>query len=1092
MIIPTEELEYDGLFDLTLFKRKNEELHNRIATEGLSTSLFTVAQEQLPIFDTVDVRRLTVHPSSTMTDVALEAFDSAMSFLPTVRVHEDNGVITVTGIPCTPIMKHIMRNSTTSKVKNAFLDVGMRWFTCYSFYAIEVIYLLDAAIHGRNVPANHKNIMRTVISRIRENTWVKNTTITYPSRFDYSKLSELTLTLLPNQMKYLQTYDLKTQQYSLNGYCLASPPGTGKALKNGTPVKTPDGWTAIDQLMVGDVVMGQDGKPTNVLGVYHHKQVNMYRLTFHDGREIFACEDHQWMVHDGSNKDHSKRWAVIDSKEIARRFTLSKVRLKLPLCKPVESAAKDLMLDPYLMGALLGDGSYTRSAVSFNKNDIEMVKEFRQKLAPYGLKVIKKDKTDTRVGWAITAGRGARAGDNHVTNVLKHYGLMGKRSEHKFVPEDYLNGSIEQRTAVLQGLMDTDGTVDHRTGTVSFCSMSLKLAENVQYLVRSLGGIAKITEKKVKYQYKEDPDRQRIAYIVTIRHTEQSIFFKLPRKKRFARDTQYSHNLGLTIKSIEPAGKMDATCISVDNKDKLFITKDFVVTHNTITGYAMYLVSRADVGIFIVPNNSVDDVWEDTLQTRFKNPGKYSYWTSHMNRPITGKEQIIIAHYEALQTVLDAMPKFGNKSIYVHLDESHNFNELTSARTQRFIDMCTRGNMIASTWASGTPFKAFGKEAVPMMRCIANDFTQEVERKFIKMFGASKGSALDVLANRMGLVMFKVDKATIVDNGRNEYVVPVGFRGANEYTLDKIAADMVSFITERVKYYEKERAYFETEFLTLIDKARARIKDPAVISEFSLYMHGVKEMHRRFQPVAHRQLVVECKQFEREYIYPILNNAERKQFKKVASVYKYVALVIRGEALGRILTRARIDCFKEMVEHTNFKDIIETARKKTLIFTSYVEVADAIVKKVADCGFEPLVVYGDTNKNLPAIMQKFKTDPSANPLVATFDSLSTAVPVIDASTVVLFNAPFRDYIRDQAISRADRLGQDGMVDIANVILDTGDQPNISTRSHDILQWSKEQVDQIMGFTVADDENLVALEYFNDNCIATALPLRIYL
>jgi superfamily II DNA or RNA helicase len=151
-----------------------------------------------------------------------------------------------------------------------------------------------------------------------------------------------------------------------------------------------------------------------------------------------------------------------------------------------------------------------------------------------------------------------------------------------------------------------------------------------------------------------------------------------------------------------------------------------------------------------------------------------------------------------------------------------------------------------------------------------------------------------------------------------------------------------------------------------------------------------------------------------------------------------------------------------MAKHAELSEYIDNSEKKTVIFTSYVEVLEQLQKETSEDGYNPLVVYGATNKNLGSIIQRFERDPDINPLIATFDSLSTAVPLIMANTAIMFNQPFRQHEIEQASARIDRLDQDSPVHFVNVLLDTNGVPNISTRNLDIVEWSRQQVDQIMG------------------------------
>lgn len=498
-------------------------------------------------------------------------------------------------------------------------------------------------------------------------------------------------------------------------------------------------------------------------------------------------------------------------------------------------------------------------------------------------------------------------------------------------------------------------------------------------------------------------------------------------------------------------------------------------TGKTITGFAWHLTMGFDTTIFIVPKNSLHEVWEDTVRTRFRKSPKY--WISSSNEEPTGREEFIVCHYESLHKVLKATRRLQGKSVGVWLDESHNMNEIKSQRTQNFVRMCLEVDAAGVVFASGSPLKAVGAECVPLLRTIDRTFTEQVERAFVGLYGATKGRALDVLSHRLSRIMFKIDKKTVVDNEVEEYTMQVKIPNADTYTLDAIRLDVSRFIEERLAYYKAEMPNIVSEVNRILTEYAVDMSDHGLI-ELRRYRNLIDTMHKGFDPFAHKEILQEAKRYENDYILPRLGNADRKIYKRVISRYKYLVLVIRGEALGLVITRRRIECLMDMVPHTPFKQVIDQSEKKTLIFTSYVNVADEIVAHSRVLGYEPLVVYGATNKDLTKIMQRFKDDPKANPMIATYPSLSTAVPVIEANTVMLFDAPFRDYIRSQATSRVNRLGQDSKVHIVNVLLDTNPLDNITTRAKDILEWSKAQTDEMLGLDGSSVED-VSMESISD-------------
>ena len=490
----------------------------------------------------------------------------------------------------------------------------------------------------------------------------------------------------------------------------------------------------------------------------------------------------------------------------------------------------------------------------------------------------------------------------------------------------------------------------------------------------------------------------------------------------------------------------------------------------TITNYALGHLLGADTKIFVVPKNSVIDVWDKTIRTLFKDKTP-TYWHSLSGQePTLGKEYYIV-HFDYLEKFLkftDANKgSFGQ--VFLAIDESHNFNE-QSSRTQFLIDLCQSVKARDVVHASGTPFKAMGSEAITLLKTICADFTPEVEASFRKLFGKEAKKALEILANRIGIVSFKVPKTEIETPGVDYTEIKVSIKNGADYTLTSIREKMTKFIEERLKFYNDGMPGYQRLYdncMDLHDKSLARAS-PQQIRDFAQYRAYIKSIRKGYDPVTMKDMVMYCNRYELKKIIPSLPEAYRKPFLNVRAIIKYVDLKVMGEALSQVLGKLRIQCHLDMLPHMPLSEWIDNSLSKTVIFTSYVEVVKELNVLLSAAGYKPLLVYGETNKDLPAIVKKFDQDEDANPLIATFKSLSTAVPLTMASTELFTNSPFREYERNQAIARMDRIGQKHRCRLGELFLDTGEEPNISTRSKDILAWSKNQVEAILGVQAPDD------------------------
>lgn len=986
-----------------------------------------------------------------------------------VSVKETDSHIIVNGIPGLRFARDVYNHWKTSKINNyMFSAINKSQVKFPKFFAIEVLYMLEQLVESRRTYVSRRILLKT-IDELKNKTWLnKIGAQDFKSRLDLSRLKDLNVTLFAHQDKFLREYDRTVWEYSLKGMLMDVAAGGGKAQPLDAKIKIPGGWTTMGDIRIGSQIIAPDGTTVPVIGVFPQGVKDIYEVEFWDGRKTRACGEHLWESFDGTVRD-PHRWATRDTLEMKRLLEKNRQRLYIPLIEAEDGPGLDLPADPYLIGALIGDGGL-RYNVRFSCADEDVIAEVRKVLPEYTTLKHVNEYDYTVID--------ERRNKNALTDIIRDLGLFGKYSFEKFVPEIYKNGSRQQRLSVLQGLMDTDGTInDH--AVASFCTTSEQLALDVQYLVRSLGGIARISEKRTRYTHNGKVREGKVAYNVNIRYKKQSELFRMERKKARCKDNgQYAEGLKLRVKAITLVGQEEAQCIMVDHPKHLYVTDDFIVTHNTITLYALgHCLIDCDTQFYICPKNSAVDVWEKTIakqqpvygNAHFFKSGVPEYWSSmHGIAPTLGKK-IYIVHYDYLANFLafvKANPKAFGK-VFVGIDESHNFNE-ESQRTANLIELCSVTNATNVVHASGTPLKAMGSEAITLLSTICDDFTQDARTSFRKIFGKEAKRANEILANRIGIVSFKVPKQQIETPGVDYHEVKIKIKNGNDYTLDSIRQKMTTFIDERLKFYQKGMPEYQKLYDQCLDMHSRSLRSSQDQKNFQVYKDYIKQIRRGYDPATMKDMVMYCNRYELKNIVPSLPDAYRKPFINVRAIIKYVDLKVLGEALSQVLGKLRIQCHLDMLPEMPLDDLIDNALKKTVIFTSYVEVVKELEQALPKAGYKPLFVYGETNKDLPAIIKKFHEDPDANPLVATFKSLSTAVPLTAANTIVATNAPFRDYEWTQTIARIDRIGQDQRCHAFTLLLDTGEAANISTRSKDIMAWSKEQVSQILGVEAPDD------------------------
>ncbi len=361
----------------------------------------------------------------------------------------------------------------------------------------------------------------------------------------------------------------------------------GRAQPLSSRVLTSEGWVQMGDLRLGDSVIGSDGQPTEVLGVFPQGEREVYEVTTTDGAATRCCGEHLWSVYTRSDRRRDKPPRVLRTDEMLGDLRAHHYhRYELPLLSaPVAFPSQQVVVDPYALGLLLGDGSFRGGSPTFATADPELVAALDERVS--GVEVTFKSGYDY---WLTKPKGGWHGAPNPLTDALRDLDLYGTYSHSKFVPSTYLLNSAEVRLALLQGLLDTDGgpvTQPGRTCRVQYCTTSLRLRDDVLFLVQSLGGTATVRTRAAEGRPAGCSNGRAVphrhdAYVLDIRLPEGMPPFRLPRKA--AAYEQYGGRRPRRyLTRIEPAGTEPTQCIRVAAADSLYVTDDFLLTHNTLS-----------------------------------------------------------------------------------------------------------------------------------------------------------------------------------------------------------------------------------------------------------------------------------------------------------------------------------------------------------------------------------------------------------------------------------------------------------------------------------------------------------------------------
>jgi len=435
------------------------------------------------------------------------------------------------------------------------------------------------------------------------------------------------------------------------GGVLADDMGLGKEQPVSTPVLTPSGWRPIGSLKVGDQVIGSNGMPTTVIGVFPQGLKPVFRVGFNDGSSTLCGLEHLWAVQTPNDRVRTKKWRV---------HTLAEIRAAgladhngnrkwfIPMMKAARFERKSLHtdLDTYLLGALLANGSVTANTPQHHGT-----KEQRDELLktlPHGVEISGTHDVTRSLRYAA-------GGKNPISEALKELGAYGSIVYDKSIPAECFTLDVEARLSLLQGLLDNDGCVAKDGITVEYNTVSPELAHGVVALVQSLGGVARMTTRIPTYTYLGEKKKGHVDHRIRISMPEGMAPFRVASKAaRFRPRTKYPP--ARAIDTIEPAGESECVCIAVDAPDHLYVTEHYIVTHNTLQTISAIMAAidfKPDYKVLVAAPTSLLFNWSrelerfapsvamDVLVWEGKNRKSYAEYLA--------KSRIIIVSYSTLR-----------------------------------------------------------------------------------------------------------------------------------------------------------------------------------------------------------------------------------------------------------------------------------------------------------------------------------------------------------------------------------------------------------------------------------------------------------
>ena len=836
---------------------------------------------------------------------------------------------------------------------------------------------------------------------------------------DFSKYNSETFKLKPQQEQAIKF--LTTRKKAI----LALQMGSGKEIDVNTLLPTPKGWVKADDIQVGDYLFASNGKPTKVLGKYYQGVKDIYEVQFTDDTKVNCGLEHLWITR---NTYHNrKKWIVKSLKEILDEGLHAKPskqqiefgrpptnKWQIPMCQPVEYEEKKYFIDPYTLGMLIGDGSLCNGnvCISIPTYENESIERISSTLNENY--ILKGDFSASCPRYSIIRKENRRGYKNDYIQEIKRLGL-NVIGHDKFIPEEYMFGSIEQRIALLQGLMDSDGYISKTKNKISFTSTSLRLINDVKLLVESLGG------KCVSvYEDKRNNKYQKSCY--TLRIQIRINPFRLKHKsERYTIDDTHVRYCNRRIKDVKKVRQSEAVCFYVDSEDHSFLTEHYVVTHNTIASivsaiednYKKILVIcpasvkitwKKEISLFenedditivegstwkearftIINYDILDNFYEiptETVKRKVKtvtDNGKITYKT--VEKEVVSKKSAIINEAMANSQL------FQSQFDLIIIDEAHRLSNANSGRYKIITDLIKRSNPKGIYELTGTMITNNPMNLYNILKIIDADITKDWQ-SYVKNY--CDGKQIFVKGER--------DKFT------NAFLKTKGKKSWYDLTYQE-KTELNEFLDKNCK------KIWITSGSSNLDELKERIKH--------LYLRDLNEdIYKNFKKETKLLSYTLSKQEKLEY-----DNVWEEYISTLDENERNIDKILDNKKLieGSVLRQATSQM---MIPHTIqlAEDIINNSNDKVIIFCAF----DKEIYELQEHFKDKCVVHNGklTIKAKEKAIDTFKNDENCKILLGNLVSTSVGLNLIVANHVIFNSVSWLPAENQQAEYRILRIGQ---------------------------------------------------------------------
>lgn len=776
------------------------------------------------------------------------------------------------------------------------------------------------------------------------------------------------------------------------GVVIGDQMGLGKGQVLGSKVYTPKGPVKIEDIRVGDLVIGKNGKPTIVTGVFPQPIQDVFKVTFNDGFSLPVDGNHLWEVN--LNYNGLFKSIVLSTNQLLDKacsverngigHNIKKVyptktyyikpngdsKWCIPISETVEFKSQTVEMDPYLLGVFIGDGNIRKNGsvnLEMEKKDLKEMRISGRKLTCYKKHMLKFSFLDFK-------------------DRIKIMGLAGKKSYQKFIPSEYKYNTSDVRLGILQGLMDTDGYAGGNA--TEYCTTSKQLCDDVCEIVQSLGGVCRVgIKQKPSYMYKGVKKYGRPAYRVNIKLPCEMKLFRLSRKLN-NHDICYKYLPARYILNIEKQEKQEATiCISVDAPDQLYVSEHCIVTHNTIQGLGTAVELKrlkSITGCIIVTPASLKFNWPIEIE-KFTNEKCVIIdgvsQEKRLAKWLDNSAFFKIVNYELLSKDLFDDSKCKRKKG----EKEYDYAERARAHAYRRVKLQSIKNKIWDLAIFDEIHCCKNYATLRHRACKALKAKIKIGLSGTPMDGKLEEiyNVMDIIApGQLGSRVAFSERHIVTDFFGN----PTGYKDL-EGVKNRISPFFIRRMKSEVLKQLPDKIY-ETKVISLTDEE---------MKIYNLIKDGEHVSVLEEDKVTHEMVPVD----------PMVRAIRCKQFCNLPQMIE-----------PKCKSHSKMDIFMDIIE-----EIIGQGANKAVIFSQYKQIIDVLDAKLKKAGYKFLRIDGDTPPSERAKMQEvFNTDKTIDCIIGT-EAMSTGLNLVGASYVINYDDNWQPSIMAQRADRIHRIGQ---------------------------------------------------------------------